>query len=59
MLCDACVCVTMVAAVRVARFSMIGRTASLCCLATTVRMNAKNLKPCMAQNRYWDKSGKQ
>jgi hypothetical protein len=49
----------MVVAVRVTRFSMIGRAASICCLAATMRMNAENLKPCVTQNRYWDESGKQ
>jgi hypothetical protein len=49
----------MVVAVRVTRFPMIGRAASMGCLATTMRMNAEKLKPCMTQNRYWDKSGKQ
>ena len=59
LLCDACVCVTMVVAARVTEFPVIGRAASMSCLATTMRMNAKKLKPCMTQNRYWDKSGKQ
>jgi hypothetical protein len=40
-------------------FPIVVRATLMSSLAITMRMNAKKLKPCMAQNRYWDESGKQ
>jgi len=54
-------CVTMVVTVmlRVTSFFVIFSLALMRRLAMTMRMNAKNLKPCMAQNGYWNKRGEQ